>query len=93
MLSKSEIKKWLLENCVDGRGNLDLSNLDLTDFDGCVLTCGMRVKKSLYQDAQEVGGALYQSNQRVDQWLYQDNQLVLGNLWQGQQSVGGKKYE
>lgn len=31
MVSGNELKKWLLENCVNERGQIDLSNLDLSD--------------------------------------------------------------
>lgn len=44
MLSKEEIKKWLLENCVNEYGKLDLSGLDFSDFDGDVYIFGMKVK-------------------------------------------------
>lgn len=50
MLSKQEIKKWLLENCVNEMGNLDLSGLDFSDFDGNVDISYMKVKLSLSQD-------------------------------------------
>ena len=33
MKSKTEIKKWLLENAVDEKGNIDLSGIDFGDRD------------------------------------------------------------
>ena len=65
MLTKEEIKQWLLENCVDEDGDLDLSYLDFSDFGGNVHLMGMKVKKTLFQDCQEVEGWLYQSGQKV----------------------------
>ena len=36
VLTAKEITEWLLENCVGSDGNLVLSNLDFSDFDGDV---------------------------------------------------------
>lgn len=83
MLSKQEIKKWLLENCVNEMGNLDLSGLDFSDFDGNVDISYMKVKLSLSQDCQEVG-----------ENLFQDSQTVGGNLWQNhQEEVKGRIHQ
>lgn len=49
MKTKKEIKKWLLENCVNNLGNLDLSGLDFSDFKGNVIIGQMKVKWSLDQ--------------------------------------------
>ena len=65
MLSKQEIRDWLLKNAVNDEGNLVLSDLDFSDFDGGVLIYNMRVKKSLQQSFQIVGENLYQDFQRV----------------------------
>lgn len=72
MLSKGEIKKWLLENCVNEYGKLDLSGLDFSDFDGDIYTFGMTVKKNLDQGFQEIGGDLNQSHQKVEGHIYKD---------------------
>lgn len=32
MKTREEIKKWILENCVDGDGDIDLRGLDFSDF-------------------------------------------------------------
>lgn len=76
MKTKEEIKKWLLENCVDEQGNLNLSGLDFSDFDGDVYINALTVKQDLYQDNQIVGGDLYQNFQEVKRDLYQDYQEV-----------------
>ena len=65
MLSKQEIRDWLLKNAVNDEGNLDLADLDFSDFDGDVLIYNMKVKKSLQQSFQIVGENLYQDFQRV----------------------------
>ena len=65
MLSKQEIRDWLLKNAVNDEGNLDLADLDFSDFDGDVLIYNMKVKKSLQQSFQNVGENLYQDFQRV----------------------------
>lgn len=87
--SKEEIKKWLLENCVDKNGNLDLSGLDFSDFDGSVDISGMKVKKNLLQNKQQVEGCLYQRDQRVRFDLDQPCQQVERDLDQHGQDVGG----
>lgn len=89
MKSKKEIKEWLLENCIDEFGDLHLSNLDFSDFDGNVYIDKMKVKKSLLQDYQQVGCRLYQSWQTVGGDLLQNWQKVGGNLGQCFQQVGG----
>lgn len=45
MKTKQEIRDWLLENAVGFSGNLDLSDLDLSDFDGNVYINYMKVKR------------------------------------------------
>lgn len=87
MLSKEEIKKWLLENCVDSAGDLNLDGLDFSDFDGDIYISNMKVKNHLYQAKQKVGGTLSQDHQTVEQHLYQNRQQVEGNLYQEEQSV------
>lgn len=89
MKTKQEIKQWLLDNCVDEYGDLDLSDLDFSDFNGNVSILGMKVKHNLHQNAQEVGGYLVQSRQIVGRDLYQSNQKVANNLFQNAQEVGG----
>ena len=76
MKTKKEIKKWLLENCVNNLGNLDLSGLDFSDFDGNVIIGQMKVKNNLVQDYQEVGLSLIQNYQGVGKDLFQDGQKV-----------------
>lgn len=87
MLSKEEVKKWLLENCVNEVGNLDLDGLDFSDFNGDVYLSNMKVKWKLIQNHQEVGRDLRQNYQKVKGNLDQDNQEVDGNLFQCEQKV------
>ncbi|MEG2229962.1 MAG: hypothetical protein RRY22_04220, partial [Bacilli bacterium] len=60
--------------------NLNLSELDFSDFDGDIYIRLMKVKHNLYQDGQEVQGSLFQDFQEVKGNLYQDNQKVKGNF-------------
>lgn len=87
MKTIKEVKQWLIENRKDIFGNLDLSNLDFSDFDGNVFINNMKVKKTLNQSYQEVGDVLYQEFQRVDKDLFQHNQQVGGELLQNNQKV------
>lgn len=89
MKTREEIKKWLLENCVDKYENLDLSGLDFSDFDGDVFLSYMKVKNNLYQGFQKVNGILVQSHQEVKGGLLQENQEVDGDLDQSEQIVKG----
>lgn len=93
MLSKAEIKKWLLENCVDTNGDLILSGLDFSDFDGDVYISEMKVKNNLFQSYQTVGVNLCQNYQIVGKVLYQYNQKVGQSLFQYLQEVGGNLYQ
>lgn len=81
MLTKQEIKDWLLKNAVNDEGDLDLSDLDFSDFDGDVLIHSMKVKKSLYQDYQAVWGSLYQHNQQVGEDFI-NHKLKDGEYWE-----------
>ena len=65
MKTIEEIRDWLLANAVDNEGDLILSDLDLSDFDGDVYIDDMKVKKSLHQDCQKVGENLHQDCQKV----------------------------
>lgn len=55
MKSNEEIKKWLLENCVDSYGDLHLGDLDFTDFNGNIYLGKMKVKDDVIQGWQKVG--------------------------------------
>lgn len=72
MKNKIEIRDWMLENCVDEDGNLDLEDLDFSNFDGDVYISWMKVKGDLHQDNQKVDGNLFQNNQEVGLNLVQD---------------------
>ena len=87
MITKEEIRDWLLAHCVDEDGDLDLSDLDFSDFDGNVDISGMKVQKELWQNYQIVGGNLIQNNQVVYGELWQNNCVIGGNLYQHSQEV------
>ncbi|MEG0282579.1 MAG: hypothetical protein RR662_05325 [Clostridia bacterium] len=76
-----EIRDYLLANRVNEKGNIDLSHLDFSDFEGDIFIYSMKVKKDLVQGRQEVRGNLYQNNQQVQ-----------GDLYQGGQEANGKFY-
>ena len=104
MLSREEIKKWLLDNCVDCNGDLNLSDLDFNDFEGDIFINHWKVKHNmcfrkhkvqgnLWQSYQEVQGNLYQSWQVVMKDLNQYHQEVQGDLNQSWQRVRGDLYQ
>ena len=72
MLPIEEVKKWLIENRTNEIGDLDLSCLDFSDFEGDIDIGGMKVKKSLNQSWQKVGGDLRQNYQEADGRIFYD---------------------
>ena len=93
MLSKKEIRNWLLKHCTDEFGNLDLSGLDFSEFNGNVIIAEMKVKKNLYQSWQNVGGSLFQGHQKVGRYLFQGGQIVGRHLTQNYQKVKGDIFQ
>ena len=89
MKTKQEITKWLLENAVNGDGDLSLRGIDLSKFEGNVYITKWKVKKDLSLNDCEVGGDLFQNFQVVKGDLFQDSQVVKGDLWQDNQLVEG----
>lgn len=84
MLSKEEIEKWLLENCVDEQGDLRMTDLDFSDFKGFIDIGNWKVAGDLYQNEQHVKGNLYQNYQEVEGDLRQERQEVSGTLYEGE---------
>ena len=84
MKTIEEIRDWLLENAVDEDGDLNLSRLDFSDFNGDVFIEYMKVKKSLYQDYQEVGESLCQGHQKVGKDFY-SHKLNEDEYWEEKQ--------
>ena len=93
MKTINELRDYLLENYVNDIGDLDISCLDFSDFDGDVVLNGMKVKGSLHQDYQDVKGDLWQGNQKVGGDLTQSRQKVGGDLWQNGQKVDGTLWQ
>lgn len=81
MLSLKKTKEWLLKNRVNQNGELDLTRLDFSDFDGDVYINNMKVKKNLFQNYQTVKGCLNQSHQKVKFDLSQHSQQVNEDLY------------
>lgn len=84
-----EVKCWLLDNRVDEDGNLILTGLDFSNFDGDVYIDNMKVKKDLRQCKQEVGGSIFQNHQVAKGYLFQKKQNVGESLFQGESKVYG----
>lgn len=91
MKNNKEIRDWILENCVDYNGDIDLSNLDFSGFDGNVDISHMKVKKDLSQGNQEVGGSLWQNYQKVGEYLYNNNLKVKGYVYIGRSDFAAIK--
>ena len=87
MLNNDEIVEFLWNNCKDEKGDLILSNLDLTKFRDVHFSFN-KVKRELYQNHQIVGKGLQQNYQKVGSYLRQDRQVVGRTLHQNYQKVG-----
>ena len=86
-LLKEEV---LLELFTDEDGNLYLSHLDFSDFEGDVYIDNMKVNWNLRQKQQEVGGHLFQSKQKVKGDLYQSYHEVKGDYYATDIKVKGE---
>lgn len=75
MLPIEEVKKWLIENRTNEIGDLDLSCLDFSDFDGDIDIGGMKAKHSINQGGQSAGEDIYQSNQTAGGYIQQESQI------------------
>ena len=93
MKNKEEIRDWLLNNCINENGSLNLSGLDFSDFEVDIDISNMKVKGNLHQRDQKVKGDLIQNSQEVKGDLIQNSQEVKGDLNQCYQEVEGDKYE
>lgn len=92
MKTKEEIKQWILNNCVDNGGDIDLRGLDFSDFGGDIYASRWEVKKDLHQSGQKVNGDLYQIAQEVKGSLFQNRQTVGGELVQDKQQKTKKVF-
>lgn len=94
MKTKPEIRDWILANCVDEYGYLDLSDLDFSGFNVTLVDIsGMKVACDLHQHNQKVGGVLRQDDQEVKGDLWQSYQTVGGDLGQGHNKVEGDLWQ
>ena len=85
----NELRDYLLENYVDRYGDLDISGLDFSEFDGDVYITAMKVKGDLYQNSHDVDGDLFQSWHEVKGDLFQSSHKVKGDLFQSSHKVKG----
>lgn len=88
--TKTELVKILF---TDKDGDIDLSFLQLQNFDGNLYQNYQTVKGNLFQYSQTVKGSLEQHLQTVGDNLHQDNQEVKGNLFQDDQEVKGSLFQ
>ena len=93
MKSKEEIKEWLLKNCIDEDGDLNISGLDFSDFNGNILRGSWKVKGDLFQRDNKVQGDLIQSTNKVQGDLIQSTNEVVGDLYQSYNEVVGDLYQ
>lgn len=89
MKTKEQIKEWLLQNCVDSDGRIDISGLDFSDFNGDILRGEWKVKRNLLQSWNEVQGDLWQDCNEVQGDLWQGHNETQGDLFQNLNEVQG----
>ena len=80
MKTIDEIRDYLLENRVDIYGDLDLTGLDFSCFDGDVYIGEMKVKRDLSQSMNKVQGNLYQGYQEVQGDYFSKGIEVKGHI-------------
>ena len=93
MKTPEEFKKFILKNFRNEDGDIEICNVDLSDFDGDVFISNWTVKNDLHQGSQKVGGDLRQGSQKVGGDLDQCCQTVGGDLWQHNQEFGDTLYD
>lgn len=91
--NQTQLRDFLLQHCVNERGDLCLNNLDFSEFEGDVDISNMKVKYNLVQNFQRVGGNLAQEDQEVEGNLFQYSQYTKGNLLQHNNFVEGTLYQ
>ena len=84
-LTPEEKKEWILQNCIDHKGDIDLMDLDFRDVNANVFLNWMKVKRSIYQTDQEAGSDIIQSYQKAGGDIIQYNQKAGGSVYQKNQ--------
>ena len=84
-----EIRDYLLENRVNGDGDLNLTGLDFSKFVGDVYIDNMKVIGDLSQTGNKVQGDLLQGDQKVQGDLLQSWHEVQGNYYSRGIKVNG----
>ncbi len=92
MKTIESLRDYLLANYVNEDGDLNISGLDFSEFDGDVVINGMKVKRDLYHSYYEVRGDLFQDGHEVKGDLFQGYHAAKGNLYQSEQSVQGSLF-
>lgn len=86
--TNNEKRDWLLGNCVNENGDLEICDIDLSKFKGNVILKGWKIGGSVDLSYWKVKGNLNQNCQIVNGNLYQYCQKVNGDLDQSYQEVG-----
>lgn len=99
MISKEKLKEFILKNCVNERGNIEMCDLDFSDFEGDVYIEQWTVNGDIHQSGHISYGSIYQEYQNavnlfqgrcsVEKSLNQSRCIVGGNLTQNKHRVGG----
>lgn len=73
----NELRDIIIENFKNKQGNVEISGLDFSNFDGYIDIGGMRVKGNLHQSGHRVEGDLFQSRHEVKGEIFEGNHKKL----------------
>ena len=86
MKTKKEIKNWILKNCIDKNGDVDLSYLD---FENINIILSHIKAKSIYNENQEAKNEIYnkkQKAQQINNWS-QETKNEIDNSYQKSKEI------
>lgn len=81
--------EYIINNCVDKYGDIDLRFLDFTKS---ILPNGEKFKGDIYLDGLKTNGSVSQDYTYVGKNLHRTNCEVKNDLWQNNNIVNGKTY-
>lgn len=92
-LKREEIRNWILENCVDRFGNIDLSYLDFSDFKGDIKIEGWLIGNNFYCRNNSVNNDGFFEYNVIRGNLYDTSNTIGKDYLYGKNDIRGKKEE
>lgn len=91
--SKEELVDYLLENFVNDKGELDISNLDFQDFKGNINISGIKCEGGIKQGDHESKSYIDQARQKNLGPLFQNYQNNKGDLFSDFPEIKGQSVD